>query len=344
MVPLKLLVVDDSKLFRRVICRIFETDENTQVAGEASDGQEALKMISEVKPDVITMDIIMPDMDGLTALKHIMIKTPTPTLMLSNVTEEGADVTFDSLKYGAVDFIQKPSSLKDLDMEEQRKRIIRKVKLASKVQAAEIQYLRTNNKDREAGPEKINCDYMFAVGTSEGGYGALLKIVPQLTRDIPAAFIIVLSATSEHVSAFARYLDKYSPIRVERARDGVPIEGGGCYISSADEYVTVNPENGNFILQVSSAPFPERGGAIDMLMFSVADAMRENSGGIILSGSGEDGIEGMGEILRLGGSTIVQDPRSCFSKEMVQKIIEKYKIDIIASELEMAEAINSRFG
>lgn len=382
--PIRLLIVDDSRLIRRAICSVFETDDTVQVAGEAENGAEALEMIPRVDPSVVTLDINMPVMDGLTALKHIMIKSPKPTVMFSTLTQEGADVTFDALKYGAIDFIPKPSSLHGADLEKQHRNIVRKVTLAAMVEIEGIRYLRprpksgspmiifceecggkniihpgeakektvqcracndtivlSNQKTRDV--RSIDCNYIFAMGGCEGGYGALLKIIPQLPPDFPAAFLVVLYEESAYVDAFARYLADFSSFGVKRAMDGDPVNGGVCYLASGEEYTTINFINGRRCLRVAPAPFSTRRGSINMLMFSVAEAMKEHAVGVILSGSGNDGIEGLGEILRVGGVGIVQDPKTCLSREMASLAMERYKPDIVVSARKMASEINYFF-
>ena len=348
--PIRLLIVDDSRLIRRAICNVFEADDTVQVAGEAKNGAEALEMIPRVDPSVVTLDINMPVMDGLTALKHIMIKSPKPTVMFSTLTQEGADVTFDALKYGAIDFIPKPSTLHGADIEKQHRNIIRKVTLASGVEIEGVRYLRPKPKSgtpmiifcEDCGGKNIihpgeakkktvqcracnktivlsnqktvdvrsmDCNYIFAMGACEGGYGALLKIIPGLPSNFPAAFLVVLYEESVYVDAFARYLADHSSFGVKRATDGEPINGGVCYLASGEEYTTINSINNRQCLRVHPAPFSTRRGSINMLMFSVAEAMKEHAVGVILSGSGNDGLEGLGEILRVGAPVLSRTRR-----------------------------------
>lgn len=340
----KLLIVDDSKFIRRVIRNIFDASDNIEVAGEAENGAEALEMIAGLNPDVVTLDINMPVMDGLTTLKHVMIGNPTPAVMLSTLTHEGARKTFDALKYGAVDFIKKPSRFIDIDLEKQQQNIIKKVILAAEVEIETVRYLRSISKNKYPKKDKkIRCDYIFAIGAAEGGYGALLKIIPYLKPDLPAAFLVVLYAAPQHVDAFVRYLADYSYLRVKRAKDREPIEGGVCYFASGEEYLTLYSLNSIYFLRVASSPFPDRRGSINMLMFSIAETFREHAAGAILSGSSNDGVEGLGEILRNGGSAIVQDPKSCLCKESAKIAIDRCMIDTVVSDSKMAAEINNFF-
>lgn len=337
----KILIVDDSKLIRRAVSNIFKEQEKFQVVGEAGNGKEALELLPKLNPDVVTLDINMPVMDGLTTLKHIMIKSPRPTVMLSSLTQEGASVTFDALKYGAIDFIAKPSKTNGNSIGEQEQNIIKKISLAAEVEIESVQYIRSLPKEKSnKKPDGNECKGIFAIGASEGGYGALLKIVPQIIPDIPAALLVVVYADSKHVDAFAGYLDSHSFLKVGRAKDGEEIRGGVCYLCSGEEYATVHSSGNKYNLQVRPSPFAGRRGSINMLMFSVAEAMGMCAAGVILSGTGDDGAEGLGEIVRTGGTAIVQEPKSCLCREMAISAIDSCDVELVISDTKIASEIN----
>lgn len=338
--PHKLLIVDDSKMMRKAISNIFETDDRIQVAGEAADGEQALEILLQLNADVVILDVDMPVMDGLTTLKHIMIQTPTPTVMLSTLTRERANVIFDALKYGAVDFVPKPSNLKGNDLKEQTRNIISKVNLAAEVEVESIQYIRALKKDKSsAQPGEMEYKNIIVMGAAEGGYCTLLKIIPQLPSDLPMAYFVVLYVASKHLDAFVDYIDEYSSVRVKRAKDGEPVKGGVCYLIAGEEYVTVQSKNDELVLQVSPAPFSSRRGSINMLMFSVAEAVGKRSVGVILSGTGDDGTEGISKISRVGGTAIVQDSKTCLYKEMARSALDRCKVDIVISDVKIASTI-----
>ena len=343
--PHKLLIVDDSKMMRKAIRQIFEADDQIQVAGEAANGEVALEIIPQIDPDVVTMDINMPVMDGLTTLKHMMVESPKPTVMVSTLTQEGASVTFDALKFGAVDFVSKPSKLDESKLEGQEDTVARKVALAAQVEIEAIRYIRDVPKGESSGPSgQVACDRFIAMGAAEGGYGALLKVVPHLRSELPAAYLAVIHAASQHLDAFSRYLDNSSSIKVKRAIDGLPLEGGICYLGAGEEYITIQSHNSGLFLQVQPAPFKsmsERRGSINMLMFSAAEVMGNRAVGIVLSGSGDDGAEGMAEIIRNGGKALIQDPKTCLYKEMANSTLEKCEPDCVIPDIRIASAINN---
>jgi len=339
--PCKLLVVDDSKIMRRLITGLFESDNKIHVVGEATDGIEALASVSRLVPDVITLDINMPGMDGLTTLKHLMIRSPKPTVMLSTLTREGEKTTFDALRYGAVDFITKPTRLDGGELEAQAQDIIAKVNLAAAVALESVCYIRATPRDKAAAPvAPRRCDRVVALGAAEGGYGALLKIIPQLRPELPAAYLAILYVAPLHVEAFARYLDEYSSVRVKRAVDGEPVESGVCYLGAGVEYLTVAARDGRLVLQVHRAPFASRRGSIDRLMFSVAETMKGRAAGVVLSGSGEDGSEGLEEIHRMGGVAIAQSLQSCLHKDMAQAALARRQPHFVLSDIKIAAALN----
>lgn len=340
---LRLLIVDDSRFIRGAIRRIVETNDRIEVIGEAGNGKEALEQIPLLNPDVITLDVNMPVMDGLTTLKHIMIKNPRPTVMLSTLTREGATVTFDALKYGAVDFIEKPSNLGKADAVAQERRIIRKILMAGEVETGILQYLRTHPKKtgNVLNYRTFCCERMIAVGAAEGALGALLKIIPRLHANHPAAMLVMLYESSANIDAFADYLDAHSALRVRRAVDGDVLKSGTCYLGSGENYMTLDIDTtGRPALRIHPNPFPNRRGAINMLLMSLADNLQSPVLGAVLSGSGEDGVEGLHSLRRAGGKSVVQDPGSCLCEQMSYTAIRDTEIDLVISDRGMADVFN----
>jgi two-component system chemotaxis response regulator CheB len=337
----KILIVDDSGVMRKAVKKIFAGNSDMEVVGEAVNGNEALRLIPILNPDVIVLDVNMPEMDGITTLKHMMIQHPTPTIMLSALTTDGATVTFDSLKYGAVDFLAKPSSLGD-DPQGQAAKIIAKVASAAGMKLEAMQFIRTSARKSSPAPSRTSAEIkkIVTIGAAEGGYSALLKFIPGIEPDLPAAHIALLYAASEHIDAFIRYLNQCSLLPVKRATEGVPLENGVCYIGSGEEYVTIREQNDGFLLHVSPAPFSTRRGSIDMLMLSTAELAGRKGVGVVLSGTGDDGSEGLGEIIANGGSAIIQKPQSCLYREMPENALAKCRARFVVGDAKLASAIN----
>ncbi|MCP3853083.1 MAG: response regulator, partial [Gammaproteobacteria bacterium] len=213
-------MADDSKVMRDTITDLLSHDPGIEVIAEATSGLEAVEAAALYKPDVITMDVSMPVMDGITALKHIMIKTPTPTLMLSSLTIEGTRVAFEALRFGAVDFISKPSSLIGTGLSEQGAEICRRIEYAEAVELDAIKYI------REVTTPQPRCyeldeydrpDRVIAIGAAEGGYGVLLKTIPYLAADVPFSYLVTMYTTRDNIDAFVSYIDQFSGVQVKRA-------------------------------------------------------------------------------------------------------------------------------
>lgn len=336
----KVLVVDDSSLIRQAVIALLQANTQLEVIGEAADGEQALALIAQLKPDVITLDVIMPRMSGLTALKHIMIFYPTPVVMLSSITQEGASVTFDALRYGAVDFIAKPSRLEDNALNAQGDEITQKVITAAKVKTNAIQYVRVYPKTSDVPLAQSTCKNIVVIGVAEGGYGSLLKIIPRLIPHSDTAYMVVFYETAAHLNDFATYLNHYSQVCVARPENNTALNAGFCYLCSGEEYVTVHDKQGHYNVHVSHAPFSSRRGSIDMLMFSVAESVGKNTLGVILTGAGMDGAEGLEEMIRVGGGAIIQAPVSCLYKSMVLSALNVCEAETVIADTDIAAEIN----
>ncbi|MDH5784668.1 MAG: response regulator [Chromatiales bacterium] len=344
----RLLIVDDSPLVRKTILDLFADEESVEIVGQAENGIEALYQISQLKPDVITMDISMPGMDGLSALKHLMIKHPTPVVMLSSLTKEGAAITFDALRFGAVDIISKPSAIESEGaLDEQAADILSKIEFASQVEVGAIKYIRRKNGVAAAGSQPGSgtvAKRVVAIGAAEGGYGALLKIIPHLRPDSETAYLVTLYAAPHHVNAFARYLNSYGELQVKVGEHDEVVRPGVCYLNSGVNYMTLHRYESDPVLHVSPAPFASRKGSIDMMFFSTAEVMEDESYGVILSGCGSDGFEGLDEIERVGGATIVQDQHTALCKGMINAAMARVNVGHIESDSRIAAVLNDLLG
>jgi len=338
--PVSVMIVDDSTLLRKILREMLTADDQLQVVGEAEHGLKALEMIPELKPDVVTLDVNMPVMDGLTTIKHIMIKCPTPVVMFSSLTGQGSLETFESLRYGAVDFLQKPSSLQKEDLKSQHDLIVSRVKNAARAGIETIRYLRPAKVAREKKTICTQeCHRVFAIGSSYGGYGSLLGLIPEIKPQLPAAFISVLYASAPHVDAFVGYLDQHSQMPVRRAVDGEPLRSGTCYLASAFEQVTVKNGSGELSIHLQLENSESPGQAGDTLMASLSDTLKNRASGILLSGIGEDGIAGIGAILKGGGNAIIQDPRTCLCNDTTAMTAKQYGLPAVLPGTTMAQAI-----
>lgn len=336
----KILVVDDSALIRQAIIAIINASEQLQVVGEAASGEEALVLIPRLKPDLVTLDVVMPGMNGLTALKYIMIFHPVPVVMLSSLTQDGSRITFDALRYGAIDFIAKPSKLEVSSSPTDFSDIVPRILTAVKIKARTIQYIRVKPKTVATSAPKAVCKNVVVFGVAEGGYGSLLKIIPRLRLYSTTSYMVLFYEASTHIDSFIEYLNLYSEVSVVRSQNHASLEAGVCYVSSGEEYVTVHGERGNYRVHVSAAPFSSRRGSIDMLMFSVAETYGRRALGVILTGAGTDGAEGLEEIIRVGGGAVIQAPVSCLYRSMALSALNACEAEVVVSDSEIAAEIN----
>jgi chemotaxis response regulator CheB len=217
------------------------------------------------------------------------------------------------------------------------------MRLAAHVKVSSIQYIRAKlnvNKNKFA-TQRVACRNIVALGVAEGGYGALLKIILRLKADLFTAYTVIFYESSVHVDSFIDYLNRYCDVVVQRPQNNTLLEAGVCYISSGEEYVTVHGHREQLVFHVSSAPFSSRRGTIDMLMFSIAETVGEHSLGVILSGNGTDGSEGLEELVRVGGSAIIQAPVSCLYKSMTLSALNTCEAEIVVADTEIAAQINA---
>lgn len=363
-----LLIVDDSLVFRKFLGDIFDECEGVVVVGEAQNGIEALDMVLKTKPDVILLDLEMPLMDGMTALQHLMIHRPTPTIMFSSLTEKGTARCFDTMKNGAVDFVCKDFIFQKSSLLTYKKLLIEKVKNAAlvKIKAKEPVYAMPTavNNEPEVEQRVVFCEecgnreivavigsqpiqnticsqcgdtidfslfaqskyrqntFITVLGGGEGSFTNLLQIVPQLGADIGGALIAVVHQDLEYVNGFAEYLDAISAIKVIRAREGVNVEGGNCYIASGSDYMSIKPYSAQLTLQkVPKGSL--KGGPLDILLTSASTAFKKRAAGIILSGDESDGERGMSILIKNGGIQAILNEDECYCKNMGRQIVEK---------------------
>jgi two-component system, chemotaxis family, protein-glutamate methylesterase/glutaminase len=339
---IRVLVVDDSAFLRRNLPRILETDPEIQVVGTAANGEEGVRLARELQPDVITLDVMMPTMDGLTALKIIMREQPTPVVMVSAGTQEGARDTLTALSLGAVDFISKPSGPISLDIEKVSRTLIQKVKAAS---SSKLKVLASIEATREKFRDLVDQlsqhtkqrpvtrpltseaatrgKRLVAIAASTGGPVALQTILPRLPEDLKAGVIIVQHIATGFTRPLAERLDALSNIRVKEAEDGMPIEPGIALLSPADRHLQVERHNGELRVKLSLEPVEAvyRPSA-NVLFKSIAAICAPETCAVILTGMGDDGAAGMKQIQEAGGYTVAQDEATSLIYGMPRRAVE----------------------
>ncbi|MFH1538306.1 MAG: chemotaxis response regulator protein-glutamate methylesterase [bacterium] len=309
---IRVLIVEDSIYMQYVISQILEEDGTFEVVGKARDGVDALEKIVRLNPDVITLDIQMPRMDGLEFLRENRRTHRVPCVVISSLTTEGAVETIRALELGAVDFIPKPSGIESLTLEQIRKEIIEKVKIAAELgrrklaekPAREIPAAALGKKKTPIKHKPI-VKKAIAIGCSTGGPRALTEIIPALPSDLPAAIFVVQHMPPKFTRGLADRLDNLSAIHVVEAAHLQRIEGGTVYIAPGDYHMLAH-RNGHITLN-QDPPLLGVRPSIDLLMKSVADVFKTKALGILLTGMGSDGAAGLFAIREARGISIAED-------------------------------------
>lgn len=342
MAKIKVLVVDDSAFMRKMIADIINSSPEMEVIAKARDGRDAIAKVRELQPDVVTMDIEMPEMDGLTALQNIMQETPVPVIMLSSLTRKGADQTLRALQLGAVDFIAKPSGQISLDIEQVSDDILKKIiavagtkrKLMNLNSSQEIPIIREKAKAKPFSSDKT-LNKLVLIGTSTGGPKALYQVIPSLPGQIDAAVLVVQHMPPGFTRSLAERLDSVSEIKVKEAEQGEKILPGCVYIAPGDYHMALGiqgRERAVKELYISLEQTPPRGGlrpAVDVLLESAAEIFWSHMVCVIMTGMGHDGALGIMKLKSRGARIIAEDPSTCIVYGMPKAAVETGMVDKI---------------
>ena len=333
---IRVLIVDDSAFMRKVLETILLTDENVQVIGHAKDGREAVRLSESLKPDVITMDINMPVMDGLQATAEIMTTNPRPIVVVSSESRQGAASTLRALELGAIEFVAKPSSGIDLDMHSVREDLLRKVRLAAKVRVVRSARIAAEIKNADIKPiapplapasrstTASSHDQRFPVvvlAASTGGPATVMRLAPGFTRDFPAAVILVQHMPAAFTTQYATQLSEFTGVRVKEAENNETLTSGTFYICPGGQHLRVMP-TGRIQLDGSSGRINGYLPNIDITMESVAAFAGPLSIGVILTGMGNDGAAGARAIKSAGGMVLAQDEATSVIFGMPAEVIK----------------------
>jgi two-component system chemotaxis response regulator CheB len=355
---ISVLVVDDSAFMRKAISMMLEEDPGIKVVGYARNGEEAIDKVPELQPDIVTMDIEMPRMDGLTALSRIMEDSPTPVMMISSLTKDGAKATLDAFELGAVDFIPKQLSYASLDIVKIKQELIDKVKhiysrrrtlLAQHALAKRQSHAASNTcgtvlhpafrNGRASGHIKT-----VAIGVSTGGPPALQKIIPRLPKDFPSSLLVVQHMPPMFTRSLADRLDSMSAIKVKEAEQGEPVVSGCVYIAPGDKHLKIRRWGRNAEILVDDEPSDTlHKPSVDVLMEAVASTFGGAVVAVMLTGMGTDGAAGVEMLKSKGARVIAQNEQTCVVYGMPRAVVEKGLADKVSPIDSIAEDIVSFF-
>ncbi len=358
---IKVLIVDDSAVVRQTLKKIFDDEKSIEVIGVAADPVFALKKLETIKPDVITLDIEMPRMDGLTFLKKIMSENPIPIIICSSKSEEGSDNALNALDYGAVDIIQKPKMGTKQFLEDSKIRLIDAVKAASLArikkkidfkQPPKIQ-INSENQKRTAQP-KLTADAMLSkssktmhidtteslivVGASTGGTEALRVFLQAMPIDAPG-IVIVQHMPENFTKAFAQRLDGICELDIKEAVNNDTVMRGRALIAPGNKHCMIKRSGARYYVEIKEGPLVCRHRpSVDVLFRSASRFVGKNAVGVIMTGMGDDGARGMKEMKESGSFNIAQDEESCIVFGMPNEAIKRGGVDITKPLLQLANA------
>ena len=348
----KLLIVDDSAFMRKLISDFFIDSKVIEVAGIARNGKDAIQKIKVLQPDVVTLDVEMPEMNGLDALKQIMSETPVAVVMLSSTTLKGTESTLLAMEYGAIDFVAKPSGTISLDLHKIQDELVKKVENAANVTMSKMKKpavtLSTIAEDRKAlVPIKVqkwskNNKKMVIIGTSTGGPRALQEVIPKLPKNMKAPVLIVQHMPAGFTKSLAARLNQLSKIEVKEAEHGDIIRDGHAYIAPGGFHMRIQKTGSTYTIVLDDKEPPRAGHrpAIDVLL---EDASRYNDFdkiAVIMTGMGSDGSRGLQKLKKNGNvMAIAESANTCVVYGMPKAAVETKLVDEVADLENIANAI-----
>ena len=344
---IKVLVVDDSTLVRKIVTDSLESDPQIKVIGHADNGETAVKLVKELDPDVVTMDIEMPVMDGLTALRSIIATNPKPVIMLSVFTQHGAEETFKALEYGAVDFIPKPSSMVSLTLNDIGELLRTKVKSVcqSKVEGSDVPLRKktvvtVDRKPAAPAEMKAASSRVVGIGTSTGGPAALMHVFTNIPPNFPSSILVVQHMPEGFTRAFAERLDAMSSLKVKEAQDMDQVLPGCAFVAPGNMHIAIEEKNSKRYVRVfQGEKVSGHRPSIDVLFDSLAATTGRNTVAVIMTGMGRDGADGITKIKEAGGKTIAQNEETSIVYGMNRVAVEKGGIDDVVPLSEIPKKI-----
>lgn len=343
--PYQVLVVEDSALMRSELTKIIEKDFELKVVGTARNGKVALEKIKELSPDVVTMDINMPVMDGIEALKWIIKDNPIPVVMISALTSEGASETIECLKLGAFDFIHKPAGSRSMNMEQQENEIRFKVKQAArgrrKLRLNQYQNTPVTTQKRNDNFVPANTNQIVGIGVSTGGPKTLFSMLPGIPADFPGAILVAQHMPEKFTQSFASRLNETCHLQVKEAEHGETIQTGHIYVAPGGRHMKVVRQKDTLKVKIlaehtlDSSYVP----SVEAMFSSLNEVAGKHWIGVMLTGMGNDGAKALSRLFQMGGHTIAQSEETSTVFGMPKKVIEMGGAEFILDDSDISAKI-----
>lgn len=339
---IQVLVVDDSAFMRKVITDMLNSDPRIHVIGTARNGEDALLKQKQLRPDVITLDVEMPLLNGLETLKKMMNEDPCPVVMISSTTKEGTENTLIAMEYGAVDFVAKPSGAISLDLDKVEKEIIEKVILAAKAKLKQATPKPIVSKSLHQPFVKSQKQKIIAIGTSTGGPKALKDVITKVPATVSAPILIVQHMPVGFTKSLADRLNSLSSITVKEAKDGDLLENGTAYIAPGGYHIALRQVKSSFFIKTHLEE-PRRGHrpSVDVMYESLSTISDIETIAVIMTGMGADGTEGLMKLKQTASCyAIAEAEESCVVFGMPKAAIKTNLVDEVVHVQDIAERIS----
>lgn len=348
MTKIKVLIIDDSALIRKLLSEIIDSQSDMEAVGAASDPLVAREMIREMNPDVVTLDVEMPKMDGLDFLERLMRLRPMPVVMVSTLTEKGSDITFRALELGAVDFIAKPKIDIASGLKQYGDEIAHKIRIAKSARLKKHVPTITAGADKSASADVVlasvsnriaSTEKLIIVGASTGGTEAIKDFLVQLPPDCPG-ILITQHMPEAFTKSFAKRLDGVCRISVYEAQGGERVLPGHAFVAPGHSHLLLKRSGANYMTELNQGELVSRHRpSVDVLFRSAANYAGKNAIGVILTGMGKDGAEGMREMHNAGAYNLAQDEASCVVFGMPKEAIAAGAVDEVVPLKDMAKSV-----
>jgi two-component system, chemotaxis family, protein-glutamate methylesterase/glutaminase len=348
MKKIRVLVADDSALMRQTLRRILDAEPDMELAATARDGEDAVSKARELRPDVISMDINMPRLDGITALQIIMAENICPVVMVSSLTQQGALTTFECLELGAFDFVPKPDGTVSSQLGSVAAELVSKLRCAAS--SGSLARVKMARRPRAGFCERpvatapvargVAKSVAVAIGISTGGPATLTEMLPMLPKDLAASVFLVQHMPATFLTAFAQRLNKVCSLRVVEGRAGVVVEPATCYVAPGGLHLCPHRRStGEVVLRTPAQPQTLFVPSVNVMMKGVREAYGRHTVGVLMTGIGDDGADEMVAIRQAGGITIAESEETAVVYGMPREAFERGGAEIVAPYYKVAQEI-----